>query len=115
MAGTLVKLACVLVMFMVVSEAAMTCKQIENKMVPCVAYLTKGGSPSAGCCFNLRNMVNSAKTTPDRQNACKCLQGAAAKIQGIKQNNAAKLPSSCGVNIPFKISMSTNCKRYPYS
>lgn len=115
MAGTLAKLSCVLVMCMVVAEAAMTCNQIQGGMAPCLGYLTKGGTPTTGCCTNLRNMVNSATSTVDRQNACKCLKAAAAKFQTINPDNAAKLPSYCNVNIPYKISINTNCARYPYS
>ncbi|KAL6146324.1 hypothetical protein ACLB2K_057005 [Fragaria x ananassa] len=115
MAGTLAKLSCVLVMCMVVAEAAMTCNQIQGGMAPCLGYLTKGGTPTTGCCTNLRNMVNSATSTVDRQNACKCLKAAAAKFQTINPDNAAKLPSNCNVNIPYKISTNTNCARYPYS
>ncbi|KAL6132952.1 hypothetical protein ACLB2K_065189 [Fragaria x ananassa] len=66
-------------------------------------------------CTNLRNMVNSATSTVDRQNACKCLKAAAAKFQTINPDNAAKLPYNCNVNIPYKISINTNCARYPYS
>ncbi|XP_050383564.1 non-specific lipid-transfer protein 1-like [Argentina anserina] len=109
MAGTLAKLACMLFLCMVVAKAAMTCPQIRGGMVPCINYLSKGGSPSAACCTNLKNMVNSATTTIDRQDACKCLKEAAGALQGINPTNAARLPSNCKVNIPYKISMSTNC------
>ncbi|XP_009372009.2 non-specific lipid-transfer protein 1 [Pyrus x bretschneideri] len=108
------KVVCVFLMWIVlaaplITGAALTCGQIKGGLAPCLAYLQNGGSPTPGCCRGIKGLVSSATTTADRQNACKCLKTVAAQIKTIKQANAAKLPSLCGVNIPYKISTSTNC------
>ncbi|TKY63607.1 Non-specific lipid-transfer protein 1 [Spatholobus suberectus] len=109
------KVACVVaVICMVVAsapmaQAAITCGQVTSALVPCVDYLQKGGPPPVGCCNGVRSLNSAAKTTADRQAACNCLKQAAGAISGFNANNAATLPGKCGVNIPYKISTSTNC------
>ncbi|RXI01568.1 non-specific lipid-transfer protein 3-like [Malus sylvestris] len=116
--GQLLKLAClVVVMFCMVAgapkaEAAVTCGQVVNSLVPCLSYVTNGGALNPACCNGVKTLYNLAQTTPDRQNVCNCLKQA---INGIPYTNtnaglAAGLPARCGVNIPYKISPSTDCK-----
>ncbi|KAL5740227.1 hypothetical protein ACOSP7_029101 [Xanthoceras sorbifolium] len=111
MAG--LKLVCALVACMLVvspmAQAAITCGQVTSNLAPCIQYLRSGGAVPAPCCNGVRALNNAASTTPDRQQACKCLQSAAKSIPGINPNLASGLPGKCGVNIPYKISTSTNC------
>ncbi|XP_045833409.1 non-specific lipid-transfer protein-like [Trifolium pratense] len=107
------KVACVVLLmcmvFAPISEAAITCGTVTSKVAPCIGYLRGGPGPSAACCNGVKGLNSAAKTTPDRQAACNCLKSAAGAISGLKNDLAAGLPSKCGVNIPYKISTSTNC------
>ena len=115
-----VKLACVVLMCMAVvgapmAQAAVDCNKVRSNVLPCLGFLEKGGSPSPGCCNGIKSIVNSARTTGDRQGVCNCLKSAASNVHGIDPRNAEALPGRCGVNIPYKISTSTNCARYTYA
>ncbi|KAA8517652.1 hypothetical protein F0562_015126 [Nyssa sinensis] len=115
----IVKVACVVVMACMVvvalapfhAEAAITCNQVRGSLAPCINYLRNGGAVPGNCCNGVRSLSNMAKTTPDRQNACRCLQSAASSMPGIKPILAAGLPGKCSVNIPYKISPSTECSK----
>ncbi|XP_052173613.1 non-specific lipid-transfer protein 1-like [Diospyros lotus] len=91
------------------AEAAISCGQVRSALAPCIGYLENGGEPTGSCCSGVAALNNAAQTTPDRQQACKCLQEAAASMPSIKENFAAALPGKCGVSIPYNISSSTNC------
>ncbi|XP_058766731.1 non-specific lipid-transfer protein 3-like [Vicia villosa] len=108
------KLACVvLVMCMVViapmAEAAVSCGTVTGDLAPCLPFLTGGPGPSMPCCAGVKKLLSAAPTVPDKQAACNCLKSAAGSINNLNANNAAALPGKCGVNIPYKISTSTNC------
>ncbi|KAH7842734.1 hypothetical protein Vadar_008546 [Vaccinium darrowii] len=111
------KVACVMVvMCMVVvaphSEAAITCGTVVSTLAPCISYLKSGGGAvPAGCCNGIRSLNGAAKTTPDRQTACKCIKSAAGGISGINYSLASSLPGKCGVNLPYKISPSIDCTK----
>ena len=116
--SSVMKLLSLVVMAMVVAapvaNAAITCGQVSSSVAPCINYLRTGGTVPPACCNGIRSLNSAAKTTADRQAACKCLQSAAGSIKGINLNLAAGLPGKCGVNVPYKISPSTNCNRYIY-
>nr|AAM00272.1 lipid transfer protein 1 [Euphorbia lagascae] len=111
MAG--IKVAVLVVALMVVASGmyanAITCGQVSSSLAPCVNFLKSGGAPSPQCCNGLGGMVNQAKSTADKQAACNCLKTAAKNMPGLNPANAESLPSKCKVNIPYKISFSTNC------
>ncbi|CAL0306283.1 unnamed protein product [Lupinus luteus] len=111
--GSILKLACAVLMCMVVVSAplaeAITCGQVTVNLAQCLNYLRSGGAVSPACCGGIKNILNLARTTPDRRTACNCLKAAAANTPGLNPSNAASLPGKCGVNIPYKISTSTNC------
>ncbi|KAL6132948.1 hypothetical protein ACLB2K_065185 [Fragaria x ananassa] len=94
------------------AEAALTCGQVVNKLMPCASYVQNGGTPAANCCGGIRALYGMAQTTPDRQSVCNCLKQAVAGIPytGANAGLAAGLPGKCAVNIPYKINPSTNCK-----
>ncbi|KAK4833944.1 hypothetical protein QYF36_013779 [Acer negundo] len=107
-------LACVVVMCMVagapIAEAAITCGQVSSSLGPCIPYLRIGtGAVPPACCSGVKTLAGAATTTPDRQQACKCLKSAAASISGFNYNVASGLPGKCGISIPYKISPTTNC------
>ena len=112
-----VKLACVMVICMVVAapaavEATITCGQVASAVGPCASYLQKGGAVPAGCCSGIKSLNSAAKTTGDRQAACKCLKTFSGSIPGINFGLASGLPGKCGVSVPYKISPSTDCSKY---
>lgn len=108
-------LAVVLCVAMAVAPLAeaITCGQVTSALAPCVAYIRAGGGGAvpAPCCSGISSLNNAAKTTPDRQQACTCIKSAAAAVTGINFGLAAGIPGKCGVNIPYKLSPSIDCKR----
>ncbi|KAF7145301.1 hypothetical protein RHSIM_Rhsim04G0122300 [Rhododendron simsii] len=79
------------------AEAAITCGQVVSSLSPCIAYLkSSGGAVPAPCCNGVKSLNNAAKTTPDRQTACKCIKSAAGGISGINYGLASSLPAKCG-------------------
>ncbi|KAK3015326.1 hypothetical protein RJ639_007269 [Escallonia herrerae] len=111
----MLKVACVVVMCMVMTapyaKAAVSCGMVASNVAPCIGYLQKGGPVPANCCSGVRKLASAATTTPDRQAVCKCLKSAAGNVPGVNLSNAAGLPGKCGVNIPYKISPSTDCTK----
>ncbi|VFQ79491.1 unnamed protein product [Cuscuta campestris] len=93
------------------AEAAITCGQVSGALAPCLTYLKGTGAapPPANCCGGVQKLSNLAKTTTDRQAACNCLKTIAKSVSGINLNAASGLPGKCRVNIPYQISLSTNC------
>ncbi|CAJ1948340.1 unnamed protein product [Sphenostylis stenocarpa] len=113
------KVACMVavVCMIVVSSPlahAITCTDVIRSLTPCLGYLRSGGSPLPACCSGVRGLNSAAKTTADRQTTCNCLKSLANNGlgKGLNPNIAALLPGKCGVNIPYKISTSTNCATY---
>ncbi len=111
-----VKVACMVVMCMAMVMVmgapiaeAITCGQVTSSLTPCIGYLRSGGAVPGGCCNGVKSLLTMAQTTADRQAACTCIKSAAGSISGINPQNAESLPGKCGVNIPYKISTSTNC------
>nr|WJJ08764.1 nsLTP20 [Solanum melongena] len=108
------KIACFVVLCMLVvapHAEALTCGQVTSGVAPCLPYLT-GRGPLGGCCAGIKGLLGAAKTPADRKTACNCLKSAANSIKGIDAAKAAGLPKACGVNIPYKISPSTDCSKY---
>ncbi|KAK8663668.1 hypothetical protein V6N13_083476 [Hibiscus sabdariffa] len=107
------KIACVVVLCLVVgapSAQGMTCGQVTTSLAPCIGYLRSGGNVPSGCCNGIKSLNSAAKTKADRQTACNCIKSASTAISGINFGLAAGLPGKCGVNIPYNISPSTDCK-----
>ncbi|XVF65937.1 hypothetical protein PTKIN_Ptkin09bG0291200 [Pterospermum kingtungense] len=109
------KFACVFVLCLVVgaplAQGAVSCGQVTSSLAPCIGYLrSAGGAVPPACCSGIKSLNAAAKTTPDRQAACNCIKSAAGSISGINYGLAGSLPGKCGVNIPYKISPSTDCK-----
>ncbi|PHT36027.1 Non-specific lipid-transfer protein 1 [Capsicum baccatum] len=105
------KIACLVVLCMVVAAPhaeALTCGQVAGDLAACLPYL-QGQGPLGGCCGGVKGLLGAAKTPADRKTACTCLKSAANAIKGINLSKAAGLPAACGVNIPYKISPSTDC------
>nr|AAR22488.1 allergen Mal d 3 [Malus domestica]APG29331.1 lipid transfer protein [Malus domestica] len=108
--SAVIKLALVVALCMAVSVAhAITCGQVTSSLAPCIGYVRSGGAVPPACCNGIRTINGLARTTADRQTACNCLKNLAGSISGVNPNNAAGLPGKCGVNVPYKISTSTNC------
>ncbi|XP_047157097.1 non-specific lipid-transfer protein 1-like [Vigna umbellata] len=109
-----VKVACMVVMCMAVMSApmmmvqAVTCDQVTASLAPCLGYLMNGGAAAPGCCSGVKNILGAAGSSADKQTVCKCLKDAAGKYN-INEQYAQALPGVCKVNIPYKISRSTNC------
>nr|GEW45855.1 non-specific lipid-transfer protein-like [Tanacetum cinerariifolium] len=108
------KILCVIVACMVVVAPyaeALTCNDVTSKLAPCLNYLKSGGKVSPACCTGVKGLASAAKTTPDKKTACTCMKNAYKSFSGIDADNALGLPRKCGVNIPYKISLSTDCNK----
>ncbi|CAN6812364.1 unnamed protein product, partial [Brassica oleracea] len=55
-------------------DAAISCDTVVSSLGPCYFYLRQGGIVPPSCCGGVRNLNGMAQTTPDRQQACKCVQ-----------------------------------------
>ena len=111
----MMKFFCAMVVCMVVSSSyaeALTCSDVSNKISACLSYLKQGGEVPADCCTGVKGLNDATKTTPDRQTACNCLKTSFKSNKDLKSEFAASLPSKCGVNIPYKISLETDCNKY---
>ncbi|KAM0053867.1 putative plant non-specific lipid-transfer protein/Par allergen [Helianthus debilis subsp. tardiflorus] len=108
----MMKALCIMVAFMAVVAPyveALSCSDVVSKLSPCINYLQNGGSVPTACCNGVKGLNAAAKSTADKKTACGCMKNAYQSMSGIKANIALGLPKKCGVNIPYKISMSTNC------
>ncbi|KAH6769357.1 lipid transfer protein 6 [Perilla frutescens var. frutescens] len=96
------------------AEAAVSCNMVVSDLSPCLNYVVYGGAapPPLNCCQGIRSLYNQATATADRQAVCSCLKSVANSATPAIINNAAALPSKCGVSIPYKISPSTDCSTY---
>ncbi|CAH8355578.1 unnamed protein product [Eruca vesicaria subsp. sativa] len=93
-------------------EAAVTCNTVVGDLYPCLSYVMQGGNvPPANCCNGVRSLNSQAQSTVDRQSVCRCIKNAIGGVSysSSNLNNAQSLPAKCGVNLPFRISPSTNC------
>ena len=104
--------AAMLMMFAGEASAALTCGQVDSKLAQCVPYATGKGALSTACCNGVRGLNALAKSSPDRQAACKCLKQLAASIKAIDMGKVSGVPAKCGVSVPFPISLSTDCNKY---
>lgn len=103
-----------IVMSAYVAEAAITCGTVTSSLSSCIPYATgKVPTPPGGCCSGIKSLNNAAKTTTDRRAVCNCLKSLSGAISGINYSLIGGLPGKCGVSIPYKISPSTNCNRFP--
>ncbi|GKV03042.1 hypothetical protein SLEP1_g15408 [Rubroshorea leprosula] len=97
------------------AQAAVTCGDVVRNLTPCISYVSNGGSIPQTCCNGIKTLYSAAQTTTDRQTVCKCIKSA-VNAYGNQYSNynldlAAGLPGKCGVNIPYKISPSTDCDK----
>ncbi|KAL7602389.1 non-specific lipid-transfer protein 1 [Lactuca sativa] len=117
MTAMLMKVSCAVVLLVVYmglltpEVEAVTCGQVVGAVAPCLGYLRNGGTPPQPCCTGVRGLRNAARTTSDRKTICNCLKSASSSYRGVSGNYAASLPGKCGVNLPYKISPSTDCNR----
>ncbi|KAK4425033.1 Non-specific lipid-transfer protein 2 [Sesamum alatum] len=116
MAGLIKLMSTVLVAAMLVfavipsTEAAIGCGTVLTTLSPCIPYLTIQG-PLGGCCDGVKRLYAAAKTTADRQTVCGCLKKLVGSYSNINLPRAAGVPAQCGLNIPYKISPSTDCAK----
>ncbi|KAL1193801.1 Non-specific lipid-transfer protein 6 [Cardamine amara subsp. amara] len=92
-------------------EAAVSCNTVAEDLYPCVSYVAQGGYVPATCCTGIRALNTQAQTAVDRQSVCRCIKSAIGGLSLTPNNinNALSLPAKCGVNLPYRISPSTNC------
>ncbi|CAD6270635.1 unnamed protein product [Miscanthus lutarioriparius] len=93
-------------------SAAITCGQVGSSLAPCIPYATgKATALPASCCTGVRNLNSAARTSSDRQAACRCLKTLANSVKSVNMGTVATIPGKCGVSVGFPISMSTDCNK----
>ncbi|CAO2143060.1 unnamed protein product [Urochloa humidicola] len=102
----------VLALVMSSASAAVTCGQVASSLSPCIPYATGSASslPSS-CCSGVRSLNSMARSSSDRQAACRCLKSLATSLKKLNMGTVAGIPGKCGVSVPFPISMSTDCNK----
>lgn len=66
------------------------------------------GKPNPSCCRGVKKLASLPSTTPGRRAVCSCLKSFYSQFPNINSVVVSGLRCSCGVNIPFKISLQTN-------
>uniref|UniRef100_A0A3B6FIT7 Non-specific lipid-transfer protein n=1 Tax=Triticum aestivum TaxID=4565 RepID=A0A3B6FIT7_WHEAT len=106
-ATQLVLVAMVAAMLLIATDAAISCGQVSPALSPCISYARgNGANPPAACCSGVRSLAGAARSTADKQAACKCIKSAASGLNACK---AAGIPSKCGVSVPYAISGTVDC------
>ncbi|CAA7389266.1 unnamed protein product [Spirodela intermedia] len=116
--GAMLVVAAAAIVFLVVApvaESAISCDVVYSNLNPCLNYVLFGGMPPPQCCQGARNLLAAARTPADRQSICRCLKNASQGATGPISDNAATLPMKCNMNIPYRISPSTDCNRFSLS
>lgn len=90
---------------------AMGCGTVVSYLNPCIPYVTDRAPLEGGCCNGVKALYAAANTTGDRQDVCGCLKSVAASFTAVDLAKAAQLPAQCGLNIPYKITPSTDCAK----
>ncbi|TKY65686.1 Non-specific lipid-transfer protein [Spatholobus suberectus] len=94
------------------ADAALSSPQVQLIVAPCIAYARGPGGPvPAPCCNGVRTLNNQARTTPDRQGFVGVSNPLLLSFPGLNFASIAALPAKCGVNLPFKLSLSTDCNK----
>ncbi|XP_011091598.1 non-specific lipid-transfer protein 2-like [Sesamum indicum] len=109
----IVLIAAVLVLVVAVAprtEAAISCSTVVSYLNQCLPYVSNKG-PLGSCCSGVKGLYGAAQTTEDRQSVCNCLESLAGSYTDVDMNKVAGLPGQCDVDIPYKISPSTNCTK----
>ncbi|VAH71898.1 unnamed protein product [Triticum turgidum subsp. durum] len=97
-ATQLVLVSMVAAMLLVACDAAISCGQVTSALSPCISYARgNGANPPAACCSGVRSLAGAARSTADKQAACKCIKSAAG---GLNAGKAAGIPSNAASASP---------------
>lgn len=111
MKGVIISIFVALAVVLMVEQghAAINCRIVDAGLLPCVPYLTQGGSPSTPCCIGVESIKTMTITTEDKRAACNCVKTAAQRYPSLKDEAAQTLPEKCRVKLDIPISRTTNC------
>ncbi|KAF7027462.1 hypothetical protein CFC21_039504, partial [Triticum aestivum] len=109
-ATQLVLVTMVAAMLLIATDAAISWPVRSGPALsPCISYARgNGANPPAACCSGVRSLAGAARSTADKQAACKCIKSAAG---GLNAGKAAGIPSKCGVSVPYAISATVDCSK----
>ncbi|OMO94371.1 Plant lipid transfer protein/Par allergen [Corchorus olitorius] len=115
------KLVCVVAMLCMLfvyprATAALSCGDVQSNLFPCLEYLKSSGEDNKDeCCGGVRSLNNIARTPTARRDACNCIKRELSRLgvadDSTKTKLAQALPKTCNVNIPYKISLDTDCSK----
>lgn len=100
-----------MVFLMIQENHAIDCAGLDISLLPCLPYLTVGGTPAGACCNAVRGIKQFTATPEDRRAVCECLKQAATRYQAIRQDVAAQLPKLCNVDFNVSISRDIDCTK----
>ncbi|KAM0941169.1 putative plant non-specific lipid-transfer protein/Par allergen [Dioscorea sansibarensis] len=92
-------------------EGSVTCGSVVSCLAPCMSYARGSGPLTQSCCAGVKKLNDLAGTTADRKAACTCLKTIGAGLKNANWGAIEKVPAQCRVNVPYKISPSTDCSR----
>lgn len=93
------------------ADAAVTCGQVVSNLRSCIPYVIgRVAALPPACCNGVRTLNDAARTTADRRATCNCIRQQASGL-GVQNGRLSGVPSSCGVQLPYPISTSTDCSR----
>lgn len=93
-------------------SAGISCGTVTSDLSQCIGYVASGiGKPNPNCCGGVKTLADLATTTPARRTVCNCLKQAYSLFPNVNSAAVSALPASCGVNLPFTISLQTDCNR----
>ncbi|OMP06210.1 Plant lipid transfer protein/Par allergen [Corchorus olitorius] len=98
------------------TTAALSCTDVKLTLFPCLSYLQStppefSNGPPPSCCDGVLSLNQMADNTNDRQMACECLKGLIPVFPNIKNYLVESLPGRCKVDVPYRISPSTDCTK----
>ncbi|CAL1370071.1 unnamed protein product [Linum trigynum] len=99
------------------SDAAVVgCNDVRSKAGPCLSYAEGKGDQNTvppACCNGMRNISAEAKTVEDKKGVCNCLKQVFQMFKkGLVDSWLQQIPSRCGVDVPFKLSIDADCNRF---
>ena len=112
-----VKVVCLALMCLVsgttvLTNATLTCEEVNNSLIPCIPYISGGvDSPPQPCCDGIKNLISEATSKEDRQAVCECIKAGLKNLPGYLLGKVQSLPKKCGVSLPFEISPSIDCTK----
>jgi hypothetical protein len=103
-----------LVLGIPLANAAPSCVEMEQTLIPCLEYATHPGPPPPPepCCNAIKTLHNQTHTPQDRRDCCGCVKFIIIDTPGLNLPAVAAMPKDCGVDLGYEISPDMDCSKY---